>query len=656
MKSKAIGIVIFCLVLFGAMLAGYWDMLNSERLDIVRDRAKQAVGQVSGLIGRKGTAEEPRPAPPGSATTAPASGVGAAKQAAETSKPAPKSNAAPISAPQAEIASASPAPTPDGTKAPAPASTEVPSGAAGTGSAPAASAKSPEDKAAGMAGRVVSPDASGQPHPAASQGSKDPLSIASAEPAPSPGSENSAAADAGGPQVPAFDVLRVEPSGEAVVAGRAPAGSDVWLEDGTERIGSDRSSAEGGFVIVPEKPLAVGDHQIRIVTKLPNGKTVASKETAVVSIPTRDHPESLLAMVETPDKPTRLIAVPKEAESAATATAAAPPAKPKTAPARPETEVAALPDAAAPPASKAPAASGNAVAKGSLVIEAVEIDNDKVFVAGTAPSGAQVRIYLDDRFLADDKSSAESRFLVTAKTNVPTGDHVVRADEIGAGGTVSARAEVPFFRPAGESMAAVAPSASAPAATAPSPAASSPRVAAKTERLPDSGSAGAPTDKTPNSSATDEAGKTDRVANAAPSEPSEAGLQPRVTETPPATAATDAKPSPDAVIAERSPAPPPATAGEDATTTAAASATPSKPDDAASAIPVTRQPALQEAGGRVIIRRGDTLWQISRETYGRGIRYTMIYLANGDQIRDPDRIYPGQVFRLPEMDQEKRAD
>ena len=45
--------------------------------------------------------------------------------------------------------------------------------------------------------------------------------------------------------------------------------------------------------------------------------------------------------------------------------------------------------------------------------------------------------------------------------------------------------------------------------------------------------------------------------------------------------------------------------------------------------------------------RGDTLWHISRRVYGKGIRYTTIYLANQDQIKDPDMIWPGQVFALP---------
>lgn len=47
------------------------------------------------------------------------------------------------------------------------------------------------------------------------------------------------------------------------------------------------------------------------------------------------------------------------------------------------------------------------------------------------------------------------------------------------------------------------------------------------------------------------------------------------------------------------------------------------------------------------IERGDSLWRISRKTYGEGERYTLIYDANHDQIRDPDLIYPGQVFVLP---------
>lgn len=57
--------------------------------------------------------------------------------------------------------------------------------------------------------------------------------------------------------------------------------------------------------------------------------------------------------------------------------------------------------------------------------------------------------------------------------------------------------------------------------------------------------------------------------------------------------------------------------------------------------------AVRFASGKAIIRRGDNLWTIARRVYGHGIRYTTIYQANTGQIRDPDWIYPGQVFDLP---------
>ena len=49
-----------------------------------------------------------------------------------------------------------------------------------------------------------------------------------------------------------------------------------------------------------------------------------------------------------------------------------------------------------------------------------------------------------------------------------------------------------------------------------------------------------------------------------------------------------------------------------------------------------------------IIKRRDNLWRISRELYGKGIRWSTIYQANKDQIRNPRWIDPGQVFILPE--------
>jgi len=66
------------------------------------------------------------------------------------------------------------------------------------------------------------------------------------------------------------------------------------------------------------------------------------------------------------------------------------------------------------------------------------------------------------------------------------------------------------------------------------------------------------------------------------------------------------------------------------------------------AIPVARLAELQLVPGKeYIVQPGNNLWQIARRAYGVGTRYLVIYSANLGQIRDPERIYPGQVFKLP---------
>jgi LysM repeat protein len=49
----------------------------------------------------------------------------------------------------------------------------------------------------------------------------------------------------------------------------------------------------------------------------------------------------------------------------------------------------------------------------------------------------------------------------------------------------------------------------------------------------------------------------------------------------------------------------------------------------------------------VHVEPGNSLWRIARRVYGRGVQYSVIFDANRDQIRDPDLIYPGQVFFVP---------
>ena len=67
-------------------------------------------------------------------------------------------------------------------------------------------------------------------------------------------------------------------------------------------------------------------------------------------------------------------------------------------------------------------------------------------------------------------------------------------------------------------------------------------------------------------------------------------------------------------------------------------------------------PAPPEPASNVVVKLidthkvipGDNLWDISQHIYGNGLRYTQIYAANANQIRNPRLIYPGQIFVLPQ--------
>ena len=336
-----------------------------------------------------------------------------------------------------------------------------------------------------------------------------------------------------------------------------------------------------------------------------------------------------------------------------------------------------------------------------LRVEAVEVEGSQVYIAGAAERGARVRVYVDNVFLAEDEAGFGDRFLVTGDTGMSVGEHLVRADQISPDGRVVARAEVPFTRPEGATAAAVAPAQDrAPQETVSqdsaasnvaesSEEASSPSEAEAIPSMADAGDASRTADsagpvdisETSPEAGTEKSGRvtvadanetaagTPDAAAAAPAEPG-AGVPDagRVAvrdangeETDDADAAPGASDgsSPTAAASEAPESAVAATGPEQADaqkpqTDPAGSSAGDQPEAEAAVdgeeadVPVNRQPALANADGRVIIRKGDTLWEISRRTYGEGQRYTVIYLANGDQIRDPDLIYPAQVFRLPE--------
>jgi nucleoid-associated protein YgaU len=54
-------------------------------------------------------------------------------------------------------------------------------------------------------------------------------------------------------------------------------------------------------------------------------------------------------------------------------------------------------------------------------------------------------------------------------------------------------------------------------------------------------------------------------------------------------------------------------------------------------------------GKLFVVQPGNSLWLLARRNYGEGLMYGMIFDANQQRIEDPDLIFPGQVFQVPDV-------
>ena len=109
--------------------------------------------------------------------------------------------------------------------------------------------------------------------------------------------------------VPGFDVLRVEPDGSTVIAGRAQPNTKLEIVNGETVVGTADVGATGDFAAIFDKPLPAGDYQLTLRSVGENGVTKSSEEVATVSIP-KDKTGELLAMVSKPGEASRIITKP----------------------------------------------------------------------------------------------------------------------------------------------------------------------------------------------------------------------------------------------------------------------------------------------------------------------------------------------------------
>ncbi len=231
--------------------------------------------------------------------------------------------------------------------------------------------------------------------------------------------------------IPRFDVVRVEPSGEAVIAGIAAPHSTVILLDGDTPIAQVTADVTGSWVIVLDEPLSPGDHQLSLRAEEPGGGVRLSDTIVVVSVPA----PAVVAAAET------------EGSAATTGTTAAqePGAEPP---------VAALPLAVLVPREGEGASQilqqpteGEGLGDQELVLDAVDYNaTGFVVISGRADPGARVIIYLDDKAIGYGVAGDDGRWQVSPTHPVSPGLHRLRVDQVDAAGTVLARVATIFAR------------------------------------------------------------------------------------------------------------------------------------------------------------------------------------------------------------------
>ncbi len=278
---------------------------------------------------------------------------------------------------------------------------------------------------------------------------------------------------------PRFDIVRVEPSGEAVIAGRSEPGSMVILLDGEEEIARITADATGAWVIIVARPLGAGDHQLGLRAEMPDGSVQLSETLVIVSVP----------------EPTLEVASGEAGEGQQAAAEIAPLAV--------ETQREGL---SASRVLQQPEDAG--LRDQALLLNAVDYDADGfVVISGRAQPGARVVVYLDEKPLGTVVADANGHWQLAPDTPVASGLHRLRVDQVDDSGDVLARVATLFSRA-----------------------------------------------------------------------------------------------------------------------------------ELAGGFPEDRF---------VIVQPGNSLWRIARRTYGEGVRYSVIFQANNDQIADPDLIFPGQIFLVP---------
>ena len=409
--------------------------------------------------------------------------------------------------------------------------------------------------------------------------------------------------------VPRFDLVRIEDDGSALIAGLAEGTGYVILSvDGVELPGARADlNGSGQFVIFAFLPPKLTPQELRLhlYTEGGNGLVASDEIVFVAAAPKTQNQEEVVASVseDTAEVDAQLEAVTQTEEVVASVS-------------EDTAEIDSQPDSVI----QTEASAVSATTKVLLVDETgvkilqdgeetgpfitVSIDTisynleGDVSIGGRAAGQGFVRIYLDNRAIITSQIS-DSGYWTVDLLNVEAGIYTLRVDELNSVGDVLSRSETPFKREEPTELAA---------------------LMAETAEV-----------------VVDDAAVAERVAvasnNVKAGTAGELQKEPKLTQT-----VVDVQAQVEDLAGSTS----------DIYFEVEVSGASSK---GVGGEPVELDASLRapSATFRVkTVQPGSTLWAIAKESYGAGIEYFKVFDANKERIRDPDLIYPGQVFEIPD--------
>ncbi|MBP3127863.1 Ig-like domain-containing protein [Thalassospira sp. ER-Se-21-Dark] len=242
---------------------------------------------------------------------------------------------------------------------------------------------------------------------------------------------------------PSFDVVRIGPDGNAVIAGRAEPNSTVRIREGEEVIGEATADERGEWVVLPNKPLASGDRELSLEAEDATGNVSKADDKVVVLIPEEKAPAATSEQSgETGEttgttgatdsepasekQPVIALKVPSDGDGAVTVMQGPAPEAAAKQQEGSDTQDATLP---------------------RLSIDVVDYDTEgRVAMSGKADLNHTIRVYLDNNHVGTAPADENGNWALTIGQPIEPGNYTLRADQLDSSGKVTARVEIPFER------------------------------------------------------------------------------------------------------------------------------------------------------------------------------------------------------------------